>query len=63
MMYLVVFFEEYVGHHFDEYSKAFNSLAKADKYCHKLNVEYAEANNCSVEDLGDYYVIEQIEVE
>lgn len=63
MMYLVVFYEEYVGHHFDDETMAFNSLTKANAYCHKLNVEWAKTNGCSIKDLGDYYVIEQIEVE
>ena len=63
MMYLVVFYEGYVGHHFDEYSKLFSDKAKAQAYCDKVNVEFAKANNCDVVDLGDCYVIEILEVE
>lgn len=63
MKYLVIFYEEYVGHHFDEYSKLFSDKAKAHIYCDKLNVEFAKANMCEVADLGDYYVIETLEVE
>ena len=62
MMYVVVFFEEYVGHHFDEYSKAFRNVNEAKKYCDELNKEFAKANMCEVEDLGDYYVIEEVTV-
>lgn len=63
MMYVVVFFEEYVGHHFDEYSKAFSDEKMAQVYCDKLNADFAKVNGCSVEDLGDYYEIEKVSVD
>ena len=62
MMYVVVFFEGYVGHHFDEYSRIFKDIDKARKYCEKLNKDFAKANMCEVEDLGDYYVVEEVAV-
>lgn len=61
-MFAVVFYEEYVGSSFDDYSKVFKSFEKAQKYADKLNLEFAKANDCSVEDLGDYYIIEKIEI-
>ena len=60
MKYVVVFFEEYVDCHFDEYSKIFNDKKRAKRYCQDLNIEFAKANMCTVEDLGDYYIIEEI---
>lgn len=62
MMYVVVFFEEYVGHHFDEYSRIFKNIDDARKYCEELNRDFAKANMCSVEDLGDYYIVEEVAV-
>ena len=62
MMYVVVFFEEYVGHHFDEYSKVFMNKNEAEEYAKVLNIDFAEANMCSVEDLGDYYTVEEIAI-
>ena len=63
MMYVVIFFEEYVGCHFDEYSKIFEDINKAKEYCEELNKEFAEANMCKVEDLGDYYIIKEVATE
>lgn len=60
MKYMVIFFEEYVGCHFDEYSKIFSDKKRAKRYCQDLNIEFAEANGCSIKDLGDYYVIKEI---
>ena len=60
MMYAVMFFEEYVGYDFDEYSKIFKDINKAKEYCEKLNREFAEANMCKIEDLGDYYIIKEV---
>ena len=51
---MVIFFEEYVGYHFDKYSKIFSDKKRAKRYCQDLNIEFAEANMCAVEDLGDY---------
>lgn len=62
MMYVVVFFEEYVGHHFDKYSKVFMNKNEAEEYAKELNIDFAKANMCSVEDLGDYYIIEEVAV-
>lgn len=63
MKYIVIFFEEYVGYHFDEYSKIFSNKEKAQIYCDELNKEFAGANMCAFEDLGDYYIIEEIKEE
>ena len=41
-MYIVLFYEEYVGNSVDEYSKIFESKAKANQYKNKLNKEFAE---------------------
>jgi len=62
MMYVVIFFEGYVGCHFDEYSKIFKDIDEAKKYCEELNKDFAKANMCEVEDLGDYYIIEEVAV-
>ena len=60
MKYIVIFFEEYVGYHFDEYSKIFNDKKKAKRYCQDLNIEFAKANECSIKDLGDYYIVKEV---
>ncbi len=60
MKYIVIFFEEYVGCHFDEYTKVFTDKAEAERYKNKLNEEYAKANDCPVEYLGDYYIVEKV---
>ena len=60
-MYIVLFYEEYVGNSVDEYSKIFESKAKANQYKNKLNKEFAEVNRCKIENLGDYYIVEEIE--
>ena len=59
-MYLVIFYEGYVGCHVDEYSKVFSIKEDAEKYAKELNVEFAKANMCKIEDLGDYYIIEEV---
>ena len=59
-MFVVVYYEEYVGCHFDEYSKYFTDKNKARKYKDKLNQELAKASLLNVEDLGDYYIVEEI---
>ena len=61
MKYIVIFFEGYVGYHFDKYSKIFNDKQKAKQYCKELNIEFAKENGCSIKDLGDYYTIKKIE--
>ena len=61
MKYMVIFFEEYVGYHFDEYSKIFSDKKRAKRYCQDLNIEFAEANMCDIKDLGDYYIVKEIE--
>ena len=60
MKYIVIFFEEYVGCYFDEYSKIFSNKKRAEKYCQDLNIEFAEVNMCTIEDLGDYYIVKEI---
>ncbi len=60
MEYMVIFCEEYVGCHFDEHSKIFSDKKRAKRYCQDLNVEFAEANMCAVEDLGDYYIVKEV---
>lgn len=60
MKYMVIFFVEYEGYHFDEYSKIFSDKKGAKKYCQDLNIEFAEVNMCAVEDLGDYYVVKKV---
>jgi hypothetical protein len=59
-MYLVIFYESYVGCHVDEYSKVFSIEKDAKKYAKKLNAKFAKANMCRVKDLGDYYIVEKI---
>ena len=61
MKYIVIFYEGYVGCHFDEYSKIFSDKEKAKRYCQDLNRDFAKANMCAVEDLGDYYIVEEVE--
>ena len=60
MMYLVMFCDEYEGCFKDEYSRVFYDEHQAEEYAKKLNIEFAEANMCEVEDLGDYYVVVEI---
>ena len=60
MKYMVIFFEEYVGYHFDEYSKIFSDKKRAKRYCQDLNFEFAKANMCTVKDLGDYYIVKEV---
>lgn len=62
-MYAVVFYEEYVGSCFDEYSKIFHNKTQAQKYAKKLNKELATANFCNVVDLGDYYIVTQFKAD
>lgn len=59
-MYLVIFCESYVGCHIDEYSKLFHTEKEAERYAKELNIEFAEANMCAVEDLGDYYIVKEV---
>ena len=59
-MYLVIFYEGYVGCHVNEYSKLFYTKKGAEKYAKELNAEFAKANMCEVEDLGDYYIVEEV---
>lgn len=61
-MYLVIFYEGYVGCHVDEYSKLFHTKKEAERYAKELNIEFAKANMCEVEDLGDYYIVEEVSV-
>jgi len=60
MKYIVIFFEEYVGYHFDEHSKIFSDKKRAKRYCQDLNFDFAGANMCAIEDLGDYYVVQEV---
>lgn len=60
MKYIVVFFEEYDGYLFDEYSKIFSDKKRAKRYCQDLNIEFAEANGCSIKDLRDYYIVKEV---
>lgn len=61
-MYIVLFYEEYEGYDFDSQCKVFHNRANAETYKKQLNKEYAELNGCRVKDLGDYYIVKQIEV-
>lgn len=63
MKYMVVFFEAYVGYHFNEHSRVFEKEAKAWRYCRKLNKEFAKENGCEVADLGDCYVMVKVKEE
>ena len=60
MKYIVIFCEEYVGYHFDKYTKIFSDKKKAKKYCQDLNIKFAKANECAVKDLGDYYIVKEV---
>ena len=62
-MFVVVFYEKYAGCSLDNYSKIFESFEKAQKYADELNLDFAKANDCSVEDLGDYYIVKKIKKE
>lgn len=61
MKYVVVFAEGYVGYFFDEASRVFDNKEEAEAYAEKLNMEFAVANRCRVEDLGDYYEVVDVE--
>ena len=61
MKYVVVFLEGYVGEFFNEECKMFDNRIEAEKYADELNVAFAKENHCRVDDLGDYYVVEEIE--
>lgn len=61
MIYLVIYCETYIGYFPDENIRYFNRKEDAVNYCQKLNLELADANNCKVENLGDYYEIVEIE--
>lgn len=61
MKYAVVFLEGYVGEFFDEECKIFDNKVDAEKYTNELNVAFAKENHCEVNDLGDYYVVEEVE--
>lgn len=60
MKYVVVYFEGYVGYHFDENAKVFNDEKEAKKYAKVLNKELSKEHRCTIEDLGDYYEVEAI---
>ena len=60
MKYLVIYYEEEVGYFFDEEVRYFDNENAANEYCKKLNKVIANANDCNIEDLGDYYVVEEI---
>ena len=59
-IYLVIYYELYVGYYVDEDTRYFSDLDAAISYTNKLNLEIAKANNCSVADLDDYYEIKAI---
>lgn len=61
MIYLVIYCETYVGYFPNEDTRYFKQKEDAVNYCQKLNLELADANDCKVEDLGDYYDIVEIE--
>ena len=62
MMYVVMYFEDWVGFHKSEEMKAFADRAKAEAYAEALNEEYAKENHCEVKDLGDYFVVIEVEI-
>ena len=62
MMYLVMYFEGYVGNHITDDMKLFSNKEKAEEYAHALNVDCAIASDCEVEDLGDWFEVIPLDV-
>lgn len=62
MMYLVIYYEDYVGYHFDGMEKLFVDKKAAEVYRDVLNIDIANTNFCKVKDLGDYYKIVEIPI-
>ena len=60
MMYLVIYFESYVGYNLDENCCVFSDRALAQVHADLLNIKLADSCNCQVADLGDLYVVEEI---
>lgn len=61
-MFLVIYYQRYVGFHFDEYTQGFYDEWEAEAYAKKLNEELAKEWECNIEDMGDYYTIQEIPV-
>ena len=55
MMYLVMYYEGYIGFHESEEMKLFDNEVKAREYARVLNEEIARESHCEVDDLGDWY--------
>lgn len=61
-VYVVLFYTGYEGYSSDEECKVFKDRSEVEKYIKKLNVEYAKMCDCAVEDLGDYYDYEEMDL-
>ena len=60
MKYMVCFFYDDEGPFVDTESRLFDNRKSAIEYARKLNQELAEASECEIQDLGDYYDVRQI---
>lgn len=62
MMYVVMYFEGWVGYHETEEMRVFADRVKAEAYAEILNAEVAKENECEVKDLGDYFDVIEVEI-
>ena len=61
MMYVVMYYEGYVGYHKSAETKLFDNEVKAREYARVLNEEMARESHCKVDDLGDWYDVIELE--
>lgn len=57
MMYVIMFYEDYVGYFNDRNCKVFANEAEARTYARKLNENLTKVFGGKVKDLGDYYEV------
>lgn len=61
-VYVVLFYVSYEGYCKDEKCKVFKDENEAKEYIEKLNEDFAKMCNCYVEELGDYYDYEEMDL-
>ena len=61
-VYVVLFYVSYEGYYKDEECKVFKNENEAKEYVNELNKDYAEMCGCYVEELGDYYDYEEMDL-